>query len=560
MSIDAARLGRGRLRATSRRTQRPALNDVKALDDLSTLVGDEPSGGGASPEVLALTLVSHAVARRAGERLLLDMLSRGREVELSRNAPDFVRPGDTLGGPLADPFLSRKPLRLAPLKAGGLRLGVPEGGTRVSVAGAATSGWRDIGPDEIAAGVAIELGDRITLLLHRAAPDMPGGGGGASPLLGESAGIREVRRGIERVAGLEVPVLIRGETGTGKELVARAIHQQSPRRSARFVSVNLGAVPKELAAAELFGARRGAFTGASHDRGGFFAAAQGGTLFLDEVGEAPPEVQAMLLRVLETGEFYPVGASTPVATNARVVAATDAQLEAQISEGRFKAPLLHRLAGYDLRMPALRERREDVGPLFYHFAREQLETLGEAHRLEPESPQAGPPWLPAALAARLLTYEWPGNVRQLRNVTRQLVIDGRGEPCLRLDARLAVELTVATPAVGAPPRGRPSAPEPSAPRRKPSEVSEQELFSALETNRWDLRATAERLGISRPSLYDLIDKSPRLRTAGDLSAAEIARSFRECGGDLDEMVRRLQVSRRALARRVRELGLAATEG
>src|SRR5262249_37195786 len=150
------------------------------------------------------------------------------------------------------------------------------------------------------------------------------------------------RRAVQAVVDLHVPVLIRGETGTGKELVARAIHLHGPRRAKPFVSVNLGAIPRDLAAAELFGAQKGAFTGAVRDREGLFAAARGGTLFLDEVGEAPPEVQVMLLRVLETGEMTPVGGYSPVKTDVRLIAATDANLEEHIREGRFKAPLLHR--------------------------------------------------------------------------------------------------------------------------------------------------------------------------------------------------------------------------
>ena len=151
-------------------------------------------------------------------------------------------------------------------------------------------------------------------------------------MVGNSTGIRRVRTAIERVVDLAVPVLIRGETGTGKELVARAIHDKSPRREGPFVSVNLGAVPREIAAAEVFGSTRGAYTGA-RDRDGLFRTAHGGTLFLDEVGEAPPEVQDTLLRVLETGEMLPVGADKPSAIQVRLIATTDANLEDQIRQG-----------------------------------------------------------------------------------------------------------------------------------------------------------------------------------------------------------------------------------
>src|SRR3954464_12757904 len=359
-----------------------------------------------------------------------------------------------------------------------------------------------------------------------------------------STAIRRVRTAIERVVDLTVPVAICCETGTGKELVARAIHLKSPRHDGPFVSVNLGAVPREIAAAELFGSTRGAYTGAWRDRDGLFRAAHGGTLFLDEVGEAPPEVQVMLLRVLETGEFYPVGAERPVAIQVRLIAATDANLEEQIQHGQFKAPLLHRLAGFEVRIPPLRERREDIGLLFYHFAREELEALGETHRLSPQDPYVRP-WLPAHVAAQLVRYAWPGNIRELRNVTRQLVIESRGLPQLRLDPRLADQLGLMPQPVDTGPPRPPSDPsiqvarppsDPSIPvqvgrppsdpaievRRKPSDVSEHELQEALRACAWDLKATADRLRIPRPSIYDLIDRSPDIRTAGDLGADEIA--------------------------------------
>jgi two-component system nitrogen regulation response regulator GlnG len=494
------------------------------------------------------------MTHRVGERLLLTEVADGREVAVSRNGPDFTRPGSLLGAPLSDPFLSRKPLVFAPGRDGWLSLRVDEGGTRV-VVGEPLVGTREFSPAELAAGVPLELADRVVMLLHLVETGIARTSDTLG-MVGESASIWRVRRDIKQVSDLGVPVLIRGETGTGKELVARAVHERSPRHAGRFVSVNLGAIPKELAAAELFGTYKGAFTGATRDREGFFRVAQGGTLFLDEVGEASPEVQVMLLRVLETGEMYPVGGSTPIHTDVRLIAATDANLEEQIREGRFKAPLLHRLAGYEIRLPPLRERREDIGLLFHHFAREELETLGEARHLTPDNPYAQP-WLPANLATRLLQQAWPGNIRQLRNVTRQLVIGSRGQPHLQLDPRLAQELAGA----GAPPPGRPGiAPmqeeKPAAPRRKPSEVSEQELLTALREASWDLKAAADRLGLPRSSIYDLIEKSPGIRTAGNLSTEELTRCYHECQGDLDAMVRRLEVSKRALSRRLKELGLA----
>jgi len=532
-----------------------ARNAVSPLVTADVSTAAEQKQRSAAPSTLlvpALTIVSHPMVTRAGERLLLQRLSANRPVALSRNAPEFTRPESPFGLPLGDPYVSRKPLLFEQV------------GERVRVTAAADGkqlvrdeplrGSREFGPEELAEGVPLVLAGRVVLLLHLSSPEA------GEPLeslgmVGESAGVRRMRKHIERVADLDVPVLIRGATGTGKELVAQALHQRS-RRTGRFVSVNLGAIPKELAAAELFGTARGAYTGATRDRDGFFRAAQGGTLFLDEVGEAPPEVQVMLLRVLETGEMYPVGASTPVATDVRLVAATDADLEAHIREGRFRAPLLHRLAGYEIQLPPLRERREDIGRLFLHFAREAMESLGEAGRLTPSDPYVEP-WLPAALAVRLLLHSWPGNIRQLRNVARQLVIGSRGQPCLEMDPRLDQELGgPVTPPPGPRPTDASATPLSRAPtRRKSTEVTEPELLTALRENAWDVKAAADSLGIPRSSIYDLIERSPHIRLAGDLSVEELTRCFHACQGDLDAMVQRLEVSKRSLNRRIKELGL-----
>jgi two-component system nitrogen regulation response regulator GlnG len=571
--------------------------------------------GAAARLVPSLTIVSHPDPGRVGERCLLTALLAGREIALSRTSPDFTPPGSALGTPLRDPFVSRRPIRFLPGDRGAVRLVADADGTDVALAEGPVRGEVRFGPAALAAGVPLVLADRVVVVLHLVDLDIDDAGD-ALEMVGGSTGVGRVRRAIRRLADLTVPVLLRGETGTGKERVAQALHDHSPRREGAFVSVNLGALPRDLAAAELFGATRGAYTGATRDRDGLFAAARGGTLFLDEVGEASPEVQAILLRVLETGEMYPIGSPRPVATDVRLIAATDADLEAHIRAGRFKAPLLHRLAGYEICLPPLRERREDIGLLFHHFAR-------EAHRLSLSDPH-GEPWLPAALALCLVRYSWPGNVRQLRNIARQLVIYSRGQAQLQIDPRLATLLDAGaspTPAeverlpvhaverplaaAAEPPvtagaersmteaAGRPAAVvagrpvvasaerspaaavqrpvaagsrPPQAPdrevrldpraRRRPSEVTEAELLAALREAAWDLKAAGDRLGVPRSSMYDLIERCPGVRTVGDVSAEEIVRCFDACDGDLDRMADRLQVSRRGLRRRVSELGLA----
>ena len=224
------------------------------IDDVSTAV--VPARGFEPRDLVpALTIVSHPVTHRAGERCLLEKLTTGGEISLSRNAPDFSRPGRSLGHPLGDPYVSRKPIRFAPGAGGGVRVIVDAGGTPV-IAAAPVDGSAELTADDLTHGVALELAERVVVLLHMVDLRIEDA---ADPLgmIGASAAIRRVRTAIERVVDLAVPVLIRGETGTGKELVARAIHDKSPRRDGPFVSVNVGAIPRELAAAELFGSTRG---------------------------------------------------------------------------------------------------------------------------------------------------------------------------------------------------------------------------------------------------------------------------------------------------------------
>src|SRR6185295_11472077 len=306
-----------------------------------------------------------------------------------------------------------------------------------------------------------------------------------------------------------------------------------------FLGVNIGSIPPTLAASELFGAVRGAFTGAVEPRSGFFRRAHGGTLFLDEIGEVGGEVQAMLLRVLETGELYAVGSQAAQRVDVRVLAATDSNLEARARSGDFRAPLLHRLGGYVIWLPPLPERREDFGRLFHHFLAEELA------RVAGEENQGTGERIPASLVARLARHDWPGNIRQLRNVARQLAIANRGRE--RIEVTPAVERLLAESPTGTSGTARANAARSVAPaprKRRGSEIPDLEVENALRAHRFDLQAAATALGISRPSLYERIAAHPTLRTASDLTAAEISIAFAACGGDLEAMVDRLEVSPR----------------
>jgi two-component system nitrogen regulation response regulator GlnG len=259
--------------------------------------------------------------------------------------------------------------------------------------------------------------DHAVELIRRAMEESMRQEGGAdeakeSPeILGQAPAMQEVFRAIGRLALSHATVMITGESGTGKELVARALHRHSPRAGKPFIAINTAAIPRELLESELFGHERGAFTGAQAQRRGRFEQAEGGTLFLDEIGDMPPELQTRLLRVLSDGHFYRVGGHQPIKANVRVIAATHHDLEARVKQGLFRDDLFHRLNVIRLRLPSLRERREDIALLARHFLAISARELGvEAKRLT------------EAALKYLAAQDFPGNVRQLENICHWLTV------------------------------------------------------------------------------------------------------------------------------------------
>ena len=316
-----------------------------------------------------------------------------------------------------------------------------------------------------------------------------------SGIVGESEGLRNVLAQVDLVAPADSTVLIVGETGTGKELIARCIHEQSRRSAKPFVAVNCAALPEHLVESELFGHEKGAFTGALARKPGKFELAHGGTLFLDEIGDLPLEAQAKLLRVLQDREVHRVGAVRGVPVNVRVVVATNQDLPARMEEGRFRADLYYRLSVFPLRLPPLRERPEDIPVLVEHFVRVFAE---RQHKPVPR--------MSAAAVGRMMAYEWPGNVRELQNVVERAVILTKG-PVIQLEAVPVGQLAPGATASGPRPVAAPEAP-PSV-LVQFSEAERRAILRALEQTGWRIsggRGAAEILGLKPTTLHAKMKK------------------------------------------------------
>ncbi len=271
-------------------------------------------------------------------------------------------------------------------------------------------------PEELLARVAVHVALRREIESHRRSKAaisflLVDARASADGMVGESPELRRVRARIAQVATTDSTVLIQGETGTGKELVARAIHSSGARAERALIKLNCAALPRDLVESELFGHEKGAFTGATQQRRGRFELADGGTLFLDEIGELPLEAQAKLLRVLQDGEFERVGGARTLRTDVRLIAATNRDLRAEADAGRFRADLYYRLNVFPIALPPLRERREDIPALLEHFAARTARKLGRS--VDGISP---------AFVERARAYEWPGNIRELENLVERAMI------------------------------------------------------------------------------------------------------------------------------------------
>ncbi len=528
----------------------------------SPLRDAEVTGG----PVLALTVLWHPDPARIGEQYL-DGSGDG-VIELGRFMPMFSRPGkDRL--PLGYGGISRQPLRIARTPDGGVAITPPDSRMIVELDGEEVGGAQQLGAERVAEGAVLGLGRAVLLCLHWAT-SLPRNNP-VKGLLGVGSAAIMMREQVRAAAQTNMPVLLLGETGSGKEVAARAIHAMGPRAAAPLVAVNMATLNESLAAVELFGAAKGAYTGAQTVRVGLFGEADGATLFLDEIGNTPAVVQPMLLRVLESGDYRPVGAAGDRHSSARLIAATDQDLYG----GAFNHALLRRLESYVIPMTPLRERREDIGVLILHF-------LAEGGAAAEE--------FPFALVSDCACYDWPGNVRQLAQVVRRALLSVRmGEvPLLtaltrsvaapqgsaaRLAASAAAQGDDFAAEAGAyrggqgragqgvasnggvSPAGNGAAAPAEARRGRRAMPDHEEVLAAMDGNGWRILSAAQSLGISRPTMYKLLDEHPQIRRPERIAEEELRSALAACDGAVDRCAAQLRTPAEALRRYLGALGL-----
>jgi DNA-binding NtrC family response regulator len=342
-------------------------------------------------------------------------------------------------------------------------------------------------PEELVYRVKNALAQTELLEENRSLREELGGGLRPENIVGASSGLKDVLEKVRKIAAREISVLITGESGTGKELIAQAIHDGSPRRAGRFVAINCGALPESLLESELFGYRRGAFTGAKEDRPGLLEAAHGGTLFLDEVGNLPVEVQKKLLRFLQEREFLRLGDAEPRKVDVRILSATNTDLKAATRAGAFREDLYYRLNAVNVHVPPLRERASDIPLLAAHFIRRQNAAFGTAVK----------GFTPEALAAAS-AYAWPGNIRELKNAV---------EGALALESGDFVGLPILSQFIEVPQQGGEAEAAEAGGFTSAANRFEEEYFRALlRKTRGNVEAAAAEAGVNLATMYRKMKK------------------------------------------------------
>lgn len=516
----------------------------------------------------SFVVVFHPDTRRIGAQALVPL--DVSPLRFGRYVPEFAGHG-AAPAPLEDPHVSRRAAALA-REDSGWRLQRGSARSRLRVDGQEFENSRCFSADELRAGLSLTLGNRVVLFVRLQARQSgeEGALADAAPedtaladkalidealadeerepalraLLGISPAMRELRAALRRIARLPDDVLLIGPTGAGKELVARALHACSPLRRGPWVPVNMAAMPVELAAASLFGARRGAYTGAQTHRQGYFQQARDGVLFLDEVGDTPEALQPQLLRALQEREIQVLGGAVE-RVNLRVVAATEREPET------LRSALRHRLGTQELRLPALVERREDLGLLLRAIFEEYAARDGRRWLIKDAPSAELARWV--RLVELFLAYAWPGNVRELRAVIAQIHAAssaGLSVPAsvltrLQPEHELAPAQSLAPASDGGTRAVREPAPASLA------HMSDAAFEAAWREAHCEVTRMARKLAVSRAAIYRRVKSSPSCRLANDVPLEELRATLNECRGDLASTARQLGISRRALAARLR---------
>jgi transcriptional regulator with PAS, ATPase and Fis domain len=531
------------------------------MDPLSVHPGGQPTQGGAAA---IAEVIFHSDLSRIGDTYIL---GAGNEkdsplpVPFGRDVPLFMPTQAVPPRNLQDPCLSRHQAALWWMPQQGLfhvkAVAEARRPTRLL-----TMDGQPLTSAGVEPGTLVAFGDRVLLLLHI----RPQRQADSLGMIGNSGAMAALRHRIQSVAGFNDAVLIQGETGSGKELVAQAIHRASPRARGPFVALNCAALPENLIESELFGYARGAFSGATQGKAGLFRAAEGGTLFLDEIGEMPMALQAKLLRVLEVKKIRPIGAQGEEPADVRIVAATHRDLLADVRQGRFREDLYARLESPRIGVPSLRERPEDIPLLFSFFlGRRAHEYARQQGRSWEQTPFANhwreaniyPPPIPMDYFLWMLSHGWPRNVRELDKFAAEMaaaIVQGQGLPPLPERASLP-------PQPRSTPEPSPSTPGPSVPSSGEAEARTRqrperpEMERVLEESNFNQTDAARLLGVSYATMDRWMRELGVVRPK-DLSREEILSAMQQAQGDAQEMARLLRVSLRGLKVRLKELGLA----
>lgn len=438
------------------------------------------------------------------------IFSHDGNLSINRFTPTFESLNDNNPRPLASPRISRTPIRIESLGKDKFRITPPHSAMEVKINGAYSSEPQIAHLKDKDDLICITISDAIILgLCHLPKQQFINI---SNSLLGMSIAINATRNLISKYAATDLPIMLIGETGTGKELAAHDIHNNSDRSSKPLISTNMATLPTELATAELFGSQKGAFTGSSQDRKGLFGEAEGGTLFCDEIGDTPHSVQPMLLRAVETCYIRPLGQDADVKTDIRIITATDRRIDESTSDRSFNTPLYHRLSATQIIMPTLRNRLVDIPILLVHFLLEN--PLWHEKNLKINS----------SLLFELIQYNWPGNVRELKNVANQILL---GE-----NPKLIKNKEV----------------EPNSNSRKAKtiyrshhSITEAELIKALDQNEWLIKPTASSLSISRTSCYELIKNCYIIRQPEDIPKKEIQEALDEYSQNINALSAKLRI-------------------